>query len=105
MWDERTEGAVSGSEDSTRFLPRLISECVTGDLRDCKRPKELLGIRMIIDSENIPEWEEDACVDPNGGFLPPEPMLAMEDCIDWLLRTDDDELANEIPVFCRMLCR
>lgn len=46
-----------------------------------------------------------------GDFSVAEPTLlvSMEDCMDnidrLLTRADDDELANEIPVFCRALDR
>jgi hypothetical protein len=57
----------------------------------------------VKDGESLPEWEEDAGVDPNDGGWP---ELAMEGCIDNLDRfLDDDKLANEISVFCRVLDR
>ena len=49
------------------------------------------------------DWEEDSSV------AEPTLLVAMEDCMDnfdrLLRRVDDDELANEIPVFCRVLVR
>jgi hypothetical protein len=102
MWDGRTEGA-SESGDAMRFLLRFVGERIGGDPKRSVA-EELLGIELSVrDGENLPEWEEDAVVDPNEGLSGPELTLAMEDCIDnldrLLARADDDELANEFPVF------
>jgi hypothetical protein len=78
LWDakelgiERIEGpvAVSESGDSMRFLLRFIGERIARDSPDSERRKveELLALGLAVkDGESLPEWEEDAGVDPNDG--------------------------------------
>ena len=105
--DEGIEGpAVSESGDSMRILLRFIGERRVRDSLESKRSKveEPLGLGLPVeDGDGLPEWEEE-----EENFSGPELTLAMEDCIDNLdrpLRVYDDELANEIPVFCRVLDR